>query len=112
MADVACIVAAACDLAIADTGFAAAVSASGATMLQCLFEMYLKAHSEFSRLSPEREGLLSLMIYQIMRVTAACAELVRNLLSTAIVHVVAKGVHARSHPLARCAMSILVRGNP
>lgn len=71
MGDVVCIVAAACDLAIVDTGFMTAVSASGETLLDCLFGMYHKACSKLSKDIPGRDGLLSLMLCQLTQVTAA-----------------------------------------
>ena len=70
--DVVCIVAAACDLAIADAGFKTAVSASGNTLLDSLWGMYHKACSKLPQNVPGREGLLSLMLCQLTRVSAAC----------------------------------------
>ena len=71
--DVVCIVAAACDLAIADSGFRTAVNATGEFVVETLFEMYHKARTRFPRDVPGREGLLSLMLFQLSRVLTACA---------------------------------------
>ena len=61
--------AAACDLAIADTGFKTAVSKSGNTLLASLFNMYHKALIETPKDVPEGEGLFSLALYQLIRVS-------------------------------------------
>ena len=66
----ACVVAAACDLAMADAAFRASVSASGAGLGDSLTTIYHKAACQFPK-DPEAQGLVTLMHCQLTRAEAA-----------------------------------------
>ena len=68
--DVACVVAAACDLAVADAGFRESASAAGTPLAGSLNAVRKQAVDEFPR-DPETLGLLALMDFQLTRAEAA-----------------------------------------
>ena len=68
--DVACVFAAACDLAMADAAFRASVSASGTGLADSLTTILQKAARYFPR-DPETQGLVTLMDCQLTRAEAA-----------------------------------------
>ena len=64
--DLACMHAAACDLAIADVAFGTAVSSSGVGMAQALISIAQRAQRDFPA-SPERYEVVALMGFQSAR---------------------------------------------
>ena len=93
MADVACIHAAGCDLAIADAGFRlTAARASGNGMVASLRKMHKHAKRAYHK-CPGAGGLLTLMDVQLCRIVTACYP-VRDLCPLA--HWIALGMQRHS----------------
>lgn len=70
MLDMVCIFAAACDLGISAVSFRSASSSSGPGMLTSLCGIYNRAVAAASK-SPEAEGLLALLGFQLARLTTS-----------------------------------------